>query len=61
MIAAVTPTADMHPAVTITENTIPTFNITTGKDARLFNKAEIHFKSHKAAKGNVFLGKWLEK
>lgn len=58
MIAAVTPTADMHPAVTITENTIPKFNITTGKEAPLFNRAEIHFKAiTQSRKGNVFLGK----
>ena len=58
MIAAVTPTADMHPAVTITENTIPKFNITTGEEALLFNRAEIHFKAITQSRmGNVFLGK----
>lgn len=58
MIAAVTLTADMHRAVTITENTIPKFNITTGKEAPLFNRAETHFKAiTQSRKGNLFLGK----
>lgn len=58
MIAADTPTADTHPAVTITENTIPKFNITTGKKALLFSRAEIHFKAiTQSTTENVFLGK----
>lgn len=43
MIAAVTPAADIHPAATITGNTVPKCNITTAKEAPLFNRAELHF------------------
>ena len=43
MIAAVTPAAYMHPAATITRNTVSKCNITTAKEAPLFNRAEIHF------------------
>lgn len=46
MIAAVTPAADIHPAATITGNTVPKCNITTAKEAPLFNRAELHFKSY---------------
>lgn len=49
-------TAHMHPA--ITETTIPKFNITTGKETPLFNRAQIHNEAFtQSRKGNVFLGR----
>lgn len=51
----VTLTAHMHPA--ITETTLPKFNITTGKETPLFNRAQIHNEAFtQSREGNVFLG-----